>query len=116
MLFNRFKAKPLTFERAERLYLTARDPSKGRRLRANTYLYKEGDSFIIRLKGKDIIHIDQNNIYTLKTGGSLTRTCADAINRYTTAHLTNRKSTWFHMTGTGLLVEFFDGLQVDWLG
>jgi hypothetical protein len=106
----------MTFEQAERLFAAARQPSQGKRLRADTYLHKVDDIFVIRLHGKNLVTINRDNTYTLNSGGGLTQTSVDRINRYSTAHLTKRKSVWFLMTGTGRLVAFFDGIQVDRLG
>src|SRR5688500_17407809 len=112
MIFKRFKAKPMTFKQAERLFAAARQPSQGKRLRADTYLHKVDDTFVIRLHGKKLVTINRDNTYTLNSGGGLTKASVDEINRYSTAHLTKRKSVWFLMTGTGRLVAFFDGIQV----
>lgn len=106
----------MTYAQAERLFSSARHPAKGKRLRVNTYLHKVNDTFVIRLHDTNIVIINRDNTYTLHSHGRLSQISADRINRYTTAHLTNRKSRWFLITGTGWLIEFFDGIEIDALG
>lgn len=97
----------LTYERAVFMFKTARNGL--RKLENETYLEREGDTFVIRFWEVDIIRIYADGTYRLRHGGYKTNTTQDRISRYSPVKVYRRKGEWFHPDGT----PFVDGVLVD---
>ena len=98
----------ITFEGAQALIAKGRGNGT-KKLGRNTWLEKDGETFVVRLHQTNIIRIFSSGLYELNSGGWNTMVTKDRINEYSPASITQRNFVWYLKGG----VEFFDGVIVD---
>lgn len=109
----------LTYSQCVELMQTARNVrglGKRRKLENNTYLVgietSLGSAFQIILYETAVVTIYQSDRYQLKTGGWLTPTTKDRINKYSPARIYPTKGVWHLGCGS----PFRDGMVINQAG
>lgn len=97
-------------------YKTASELIKGgrngrKKLANNTYLMPVKSGIAVRLHDTDIVTIHPNNDCTLNTGGWMTKTTKERINRYSPVLIHQTNGIWY-VKGQ----VFTDGMKVSGLG
>lgn len=84
-----------------------------RKLANNTYLEERGDCFAVRLHETNVVTFRSDGAVRLDSGGWLTVTTKDRINRYTPPNVQvwSDRGVWY-VTGGGDAVAFADGCIV----
>ena len=102
----------MNYQDAEQLYSKARTIKgiRRKRLERNTYLYKEDDTFQVKLHNTFIVTIFPDNSCILNSDGWFTPTTKDRINRFSPDNisLSQKNRVWYLDDGS----EFFDGVIV----
>jgi len=101
----------MDYQQAEQLFTKARtiQGEKRKRLDNNTYLLKEGKQYCIRLHKTIVVRIYPDNTYVLNSGGWLTPTTKDRINKFSSASLYQKNRCWYFSSGE----LFFDGIIIS---
>lgn len=105
----------LTYDEAVEKIAKSRDGRK--KLENNTYLYKVGDDYAVKLHATDVVTICSNGAYILNTGGWRTPTTKDRINRYAPGVAYSDKGEWYWKPARrswdeGIAYPFADGMRV----
>lgn len=82
---------------------------ESRKLANNTYLIRGDNVFHVKLHATNVVTIHDNGLYTLDSGGWLTATTKDRINRFSPARISQSKSVWYLSDGS----LFNDGMKVN---
>ena len=84
-----------------------------RKIANNTYLKRRGENIAILLHKTDIATFKKSGEIVLNTGGWLTRTTKERLNRFTPVNITQNNNLWFlnYYDGYGSLFE--DGMTVN---
>ena len=100
----------MNYKEAEQQYKKARNKDKGKKLAGNTYLFKDGEDYCVKLHQTIVIRIKPDNTYILSSGGWFTPTTKDRINSFTSKDISiyQRNKVWYFNNGE----EFFDGIIV----
>lgn len=88
--------------------ISKRFNAKAVKLANNTYLKQNGAAFEVILHRTAIVVIFPNGAYQLETGGWVTVTTKDRINRYAPVRIYQRKHQWYLENGQ----PFQDGMVV----
>ena len=76
----------------------------------NTTVYREdGGAIGIKLHATTIVRINADGTMVLNSGGWLTPTTEERLNRYTPARISQRNSVWYMRDGS----MFYDGMVID---
>lgn len=109
----------LTYTLAKEFYAKARNPEAGRPICNNTRLMKRGESFAVRLHETDIITINPDNTFILKTGGWFTQTTKERLDCYAPVRIFSDHGVWKVCArnqrpwGDGVRTELFqEGMMV----
>lgn len=104
-----------TFNEARSAFARARDKDKGYVLPGRlgqTRLVKTTKGYGIKYCQTVVVEILPDNTYVLNTGGYLTHTTKERINRYSSVYLVQRNFVWYLGYDKGA-VPFFDGMRVN---
>lgn len=97
----------LTYSVCQGLILKGRNGRK--KLDNNTYLYKQGDDFVVKLHNNQIMKIYASGDISVSNCGWLTRTTKDRLNEYTDLGIYQRKGVWYCSNG----LEFVNGMMIQ---
>lgn len=78
----------------------------------NTYARIDNNNIAIKLHNTDIVTIDKKDNFTLNSGGWLTVTTKERLNKYTPAGISQKAGIWYLSDGS----LFYDGVIVDKFG
>jgi hypothetical protein len=98
---------------AQTEHATARFPDRGKPIANNTRIFARGEDFAVRLHDTDVVTIHRDGTYTLDSGGWLTVTTKERINRYSPAAVYSEKGVWVVYGSGGRRFVFEDGMRVD---
>ena len=102
----------LTFFKAQSMFSSAKNKSKGKPLGTATYLVQTEKGYGVKYHNTIVVEVTLEGIYTLRSGGWLTVTTKKRINEYSPIRLHQKQFEWFLPDGT----EFYDGMQVTSTG
>lgn len=94
----------LRYQEAEDLFNKARDKSTGKPIANNTRLIRSRDfpgSYAVKLHATEVVVIHPDGTFTLQTGGWLTVTTKDRINRYAPGSVYSDRGVWYYGTSFG---------------
>jgi hypothetical protein len=85
----------MTYAKAVQLWETRRGNAIRKPLGNNTYLYKDGNDFVVRLHSTNVVRIRPDGTYVLNSGGWSSKTTKDRINAYSPACISQKARTWY---------------------
>lgn len=94
-------------------YIEAGRNKTSRPIANNTTVRKVEGGVAIRLHNTDIVTIKSNGQAVLDSGGWLTLTTKERINRYTNARISQRLGTWYIRDKNGKDSLFYDGMLIS---
>lgn len=90
------------------------DGFPARKLKKNTYLYYDGNSFHVRLYNTDVVSILPKNAWVIRSGGWRTPLTKDRIHEYAPVRISQAKNTWYYSIGSGRkLFDFSEGVLIS---
>jgi len=85
----------MTYAKAAQVWETRRSGSVRKPLANNTYLYREGTDFVVRLHSTNVVRIRPDGTYVLNSNGWETKTTKDRINAYAPVRITQIAYNWY---------------------
>lgn len=106
----------ITYSHAQKLFDSARDPTKGKPLENNTRLVKTSEGFAIKYHGTNIVDIKPDGYFILRTGGWKTYTTKDRLNKYSPLTIWQKNRLWYVSDHENKIFLFEEDLICDALG
>ena len=112
----------LTYQEAENLFMTARNPEYGKPIGRNTRLYRvhwEGNRdphYAVRFWNTDVVTICADGTSILNSGEWRTVTTKARINQYAPGLVYQRDHSWYWRDAAGTSHDFVNRMQVTATG
>lgn len=88
-----------------------------RKIANNTYLERRGDDIAVRLHSTDVVTVSRDDTVTLDSGGWLTVTTKERMNRFGPVYVYSDKGIWYvsrvHAGTYETLGRYFDGIRIS---